>query len=147
MASGIETEAEGGVKGAYQEARDIGADIADIASDLRDLAQKEVDLARTEVREQVMLLWRSVALGAMVAVETLLLLTFLLLGAMFALDIVLDLWAAALITAGFVAVLALINGIVAYLLLKRFHLVPRRTVKTIREDFEWGLNRLKSNVR
>lgn len=147
MTSGTGIDAEGAMKGAYQEARDIGGDIADIAADLRDLAQKEVQLARAEVREQITLLWQSVALGAMVAVNLLLLLTFLLLGAMFALDIVLDLWAAALITAGFVAILAATSGMVAYMLMRRFHLMPRRTMKTIREDVEWGLNRLKLNVR
>lgn len=35
----------------------------------------------------------------------------------------------------------------AYLRMKQFSLVPRRTVRTLREDIEWGRSRLRLSVK
>ncbi len=135
------------LKRGREEARELGAEVADIVADLRTLGQKEAQLAQAEIREQLMRSVRGLAAGATAAILGLLLLTFLSLTVMFALWVVLPMWASALIVSLGLAALAAIGGALAYAQIKRITVVPKRTVNSIREDLEWARSQMRSSAR
>jgi uncharacterized membrane protein YqjE len=128
-----------------QEMVGIGRDLADISKDIRVLAQQEMQRARAEMRQQLQFSSRALALGAIAGVFGFFTLAFLSLTVMFALDLVLPRWAAALATTGLLAVLAISAGFIAYQQFRRIRLMPQRTLKSVKEDIEWARNQWNSN--
>lgn len=113
-----------------------------IADDTTTLFRKEVQLAREEIVEAITSRLKAVAAVAAAAALALVSIVFLGIGAVAALNRSLDAWAAAVIVGGAFLVLA---G-AGVLLARRFSrpsLVPEETVRTIKEDVEWTLERLK----
>jgi hypothetical protein len=113
-----------------------------IAADAATLVRKEVELARHEIVEAVTA--RLVAAGALAAAAVLGLLglVFGALAAAAALDLVLPAWAAALIVAGGLLVLALAAAAGA-VRARRRPLSPEETKRTVREDLEWAKRQLR----
>jgi uncharacterized membrane protein YqjE len=128
------------------EAREIGSEIAGIADDLRQIFQTETELAKAEMRESVQAAVRGAIWSGVTAVLGILLLTFLALAGMFALDLVMPLWAAALVTAGVILVLAAIGGFMAMQRFKQVKVMPSKAIGHMREDLSWAKTQLKSSV-
>lgn len=130
---------------AQEEARGIGSTIARITSELRVLSEREMDLARAEMldtRDAA----KSVGMwGAVAAVFGLIALEFLALAGMLALAQVLELWAAALITAGVLLVIAAIGAFAARSAMSDVNLVPKHTIKSVQEDMRWARERVQRN--
>jgi hypothetical protein len=124
------------------EAREIGAEVGEIAGELRLLAMKEVELAQAEMMQQVQRAIRGLVLGLAAALLGVLMLTFLFLGLMFGLDTVLPLWTAALITAGLLLLLVGAAAWFAMSQVKQIYLVPRRFMRSVREDMTWLRSRM-----
>jgi xanthine/uracil permease len=118
--------------------RSIGALFSDLARETSLLLRQEVALAKAEIAEKASQAGMGVgmlAAGGFVAFAGLL---YLLAAAMLALGKVVDLWLAALIVG--VVVMA-IGGILAYVGMNKFksdNLVPRRTIRTLKDDTEWA---------
>jgi uncharacterized membrane protein YqjE len=128
-----------------QEVRGISRDVAEIAKDLRVLAQQEMQLAKAEMGEQLRLFSRALVWGMIAATFGFLMLPFLSLAAMFALALVLPLWAAALATVGLLAILALGAGLIAYRQFRQVRLIPQRTMESVKEDVKWARSQWNSN--
>ena len=120
----------------YEGRESISGLVRGLGGDLTTLFSKEISLAKAELREaadEVKTAVASMAGGAAVAMAGL---VVLLQSAVFGLDLVLDLWLAALIV-GLVAV------VLGFILIKSAKhkvgpaaLVPERTVESIRKDKE-----------
>lgn len=129
------------------ELRGIREDVSGIVADVGELFAKELQLARAELQEQVGFS-RDIAIwGGVAAVAALLTLVFGALTLMFVLDLWMDTWAAALITAG---VLLALTGLAAMLLMskvKRLSIVPKRTVESVNEDVRWARSRMRFSAK
>ena len=128
-----------------QEMLGIGRDLADISKDIRVLAQQEMELAKAEMVQQLQLSSRALIWGVIVGIFGFFKLAFLSLTVMFALALVLPLWAAALATTALLAILAISAGFIAYRQFRRIHLIPHRTLKSVKEDVEWAHSQWNSN--
>jgi uncharacterized membrane protein YqjE len=128
------------------EVRDLAAEVAGIAEDLRGLVRSEVELARAETRQQVNLLVRSAIWGGLAAICATLGVIFLAITAMYALWVVLPLWLSALIVAAGLLLIAGIAGLMVRARIKQVSVIPKRTVKSLREDVAWAKSQLKSST-
>ena len=129
-----------------EEARAIGEEFAGIADDFRRLARSEVELAKAEMREQVALGVKVAMWGGIAALMSLVLLFFVFLSVMFALDTAMPLWAAALITTGLILAIAAFAGLMAYQRVKQLTVVPKKTMSSVKEDVQWAKDQLKSSA-
>lgn len=102
--------------------------------DMSTLIRQEVELARTETTEKVGEAGRSVTsmvIGGAIAYAGLL---FLLLAAVFALELIMDAWLAALIVGAVVAIVGFIMFRTAQSKLRPSHMKPERTIESLRDD-------------
>ena len=119
------------------EERSLGDLFSELASETSTLVRQEVALAQTELTQKAVSVGKNVGflvVGGAVGYAAVL---ALLAAAIIGLAIFVPAWAAALIV-------AVIVGIVAFLLissalksLKQTELTPRETVKSLKEDAEW----------
>jgi hypothetical protein len=126
---------------------DIGSVVGDLMADFGVLARKEVELAQAEMGESVGHLKGAAVFGVATAVLALLMLAFAAVTGMVALDLVMPLWLAALITAGALGALTLLAGLVMYGQVKRISIAPKRAMRSVQEDVEWARNQLNWNAR
>jgi hypothetical protein len=117
--------------------RSIAAVFQDVLRDLQELVRAEVRLARAELRQEVRTFGSSIRLLALGGLAALFALHFLLFAAVYALATFLQLWVAALIVAGAVALVAGVFGWLGMKRLRSVHSVPPRTASTIKESVEW----------
>lgn len=126
------------------EAQGIGALVSGVVSDLQDLFRAEIKLAKTELKEDAQATGK--AAGAMVGggVIGLLGFVFLLLAVMYALALVLPMWASALIVAVVLFVVA--AGLVMWgkKELSAAKLGPQQTIATLKEDQQWARQQISS---
>jgi hypothetical protein len=127
-----------------QETREVRGEVSDIGVELRKLLALELELAQAETNESVKVMTRAIGFGAGAAFIGLIGLTFLFLTIMFALDTALELWLAALITTGLIALIAAILFLLARQHVRRFSPLPRRFIRTMKEDMEWAKTQLNS---
>lgn len=132
---------------ARDEARSLGMAAAEITQELRALLMKEADLAQAELADSTAAARRASMYGGFAAIVGMLVLGFLALTLMFALDIVMPLWLAALITAGVLIIIAGIAALMARRQLNDFTVTPRRTLRSLREDIQWASAQIKQNAR
>lgn len=110
--------------------------VAAAVASATDLVRDEIELARLELKRDLKAQMRSSIWLVVGVVFALMVLALLLVAVAFALATVLPGWGAALIVAGFAAIVATITGIVGYVTIVRKPLdVTRRTLK---EDLEWA---------
>lgn len=126
---------------------DLRHDLTDILVDLRVLAEKETALARAEMRESAQAAAQSAMFAGAGVYLAVLMGVFLALAGMFALDLVLPLWAAALIVGGVLLALAAIALLLARSRMQQITVVPSRAMSSVREDLEWARHQLTSSVR
>jgi hypothetical protein len=105
----------------------------------------EADLARAEVIEARQHATRGAAMGTGAGVMGFFAALFACLTLMFVLDTFMPLWLAALITTAVVAALAALLGAMARQEFKRFSPVPRRFMKSMKEDIQWAKAQTRSS--
>ena len=141
--------ADGGLGEAWgrtqAEARAIGETIARITSELRVLSEREVELARAEMMDtrdaaKSVGMW-----GAVAAIFAFITIEFLAVAGMLALMLVVEAWAAALIVAGVLLVIAVIGAVMARSAMGDLNLVPTHTIKSVQEDMRWAREHVRRN--
>jgi hypothetical protein len=115
--------------------RSVFALIADVPTQVAELVQREIDLIKTEMITKL----KALGAGVGILVGALVVLGFmvgvLLTAAVLALSLVLPGWAAALIVAGFLLIVAALLGLVGYRVLKRgIPPVPTESIDSIKRD-------------
>lgn len=128
------------------ELRDISEELAGIAADMRNITRTEVELAKTELREQFSLLKTAAVWGGVGALMALVSIIFGFTALMFALDEVMPLWAAALVTFGAVLLLTAIAGGIAFGAVKKITVVPTKTISSVKEDVRWAGTQVRSSM-
>jgi uncharacterized membrane protein YqjE len=135
------------LKRGEEEARELGHNVADIAAEIRLLAAQEAELGMAEMKEQANYAVRGGIMGAVAFLMLNLVLVFLGLAILFALETALPFWAAALITAGIYLLVAAILGMVAMSFIKKVSFQPKRMINSLKEDVQWAKNLMTSNAR
>jgi hypothetical protein len=106
-----------------------------------------VELAHAEIEESVSHSRNAAIFGGLTAITSMLTLVFGALTMMFALDLAVPLWAAALITMGTLAAVTLLAALVMRAQIKGISLMPKRTIESVNEDVRWLRNQLKFSAR
>lgn len=125
------------------EARFIGSAVAEVSDELRLLIRREGELASAEVADTVSAARQVGMWGVAGALFGLMTLLFVGLGMMYGLSLVLELWAAALITAAVFALGALVAFLLARRSLADANPIPKRTIESIQEDMKWAREQMK----
>jgi hypothetical protein len=123
--------------------RSIAALLSDLARDTSFLIRQEMALAKAEIAKAVANLGTGVGLlvaGALVAFVGLI---FLCLAAVYALTLVLPNWAAALIVGGVVLALGVGLALIGKRTLSGDKLMPRRTLRSLKDDAEWAKEQVR----
>ena len=116
----------------------LGDLVSRLAEQASELARHEMRLAQLEVQSKARVATRGVAMiaaGALVAYAGLIALVFALI---WALDIKLPLWAAALITGLLVAAAGAALAWIGWDRLRADGVIPRKTVETMKENARWA---------
>jgi uncharacterized membrane protein YqjE len=117
--------------------------LQDIVRNIQEIVRSEVRLAKTEIRQEAAKVKPAGVLIASGALTGLFAVLFLLLMIVYALSLVMPSWAAALIVAIALAIVAggtLSSGIKRF---KQIHATPERTVETLKENVEWAKQQTK----
>jgi uncharacterized membrane protein YqjE len=125
------------------EERSFSDVMQDILRTVQEIVRSEVRLAKTEMQEEAGKAKSSAVLlggGALTAIYAIL---FLLLTIVYGLALVMPNWAAALIVAAALAVIATIMLTAGRTRFKQIHPIPERTVETIKENVEWAKQQAK----
>ena len=130
---------------AQAEARGIGETIGRITAELRVLSQREMDLARAEMLDTKDAATSAGIWGGVAIVFALVMLNFLALAGMLALMLVLEPWAAALVTAGVLLVIVAIAAFMARNALREVSVVPSRAIRSVQEDVRWAREHVQRN--
>ncbi len=123
------------------ENQSVGELLGRVTTDLSTLMRQEVELAKVELKEEATKAGKASGMLAGAGAVGYLVLVFLALALMFALDAVMPTGWAALITA---VVLGIIAGVLFVMGKKRMKQVnpkPEQTVETLKEDVQWAKNR------
>jgi uncharacterized membrane protein YqjE len=114
-----------------------------IIHNVQDIVRSEVRLAKTEIREEAIKAKASLLLLGAGAVTGLFAILFLLLMIVSALALIVPNWAAALIVAVALAVVAgvmLAGGVKSF---QKLHPTPELTVESIKENIQWAKQQTK----
>ncbi len=123
--------------------RSIGELFSELANETGTLIRQEIALAKVELNQKANSVGRNVGyllLGGAVAYASLL---ALLATIIMALANVMPWWAAALVVAVVVGVIAAVLVSKALTALKQTNLAPRQTVETLKEDAQWAKQQMK----
>ncbi len=128
--------------------KSLGELFASLSKGLSALIRQEVQLAKTELAEKAGAFARNIGLGAaLLGVAAFLGIAaffVLLLAAIYALSLVLQPWAAALVVAGVLLVIAAIAAVIGLKSLKKAKApVPQKTIETLKETPQWLKNQVK----
>jgi len=123
--------------------RSIGEILKDIAAGVQDIVRFEIKLAKIELADTARRLRSSSALLAGAAVLGFFAIGFVLLAALFALEIALPAWLAALILGALLAAGAWIGMAAGWERLKKIQ-APHKTMQTVREDLQWMKEQARS---
>jgi uncharacterized membrane protein YqjE len=123
------------------EDRSVGDLLGRVTGDLSTLMRQEVELAKVEIKEEATKAGKASGMLVGAGAVGYLVLVFLSLALMFALDQVMPIGWAAVITA---VVLGIVAAVLFVLGRKQFQQVnpkPEQTVETLKEDVQWAKNR------
>jgi cytochrome c biogenesis protein CcdA len=122
--------------------RSIGVVLQDIVRNIQDIVRFEVRLAKTELREEVAKARSASALVTIGVLAGIFSIFFLLMTAVYALTLVVPNWAAALLVATGIAIVA---GVTLGAGLKQFKSVygAPKTVASLKENVEWAKQQIK----
>ena len=128
---------------AIENERSISDVVQDIIRNIQEMLRSEVRLAKTEIRDEAVKAKVGGILVSGGAVSAFFALFFLLLMTVYVLTRVVPDWAAALIVAVFMGVVAGVMLGAGVKRLKQVHPTPERTVENIKENVEWVKQRTK----
>lgn len=126
-----------------QDTRSVGELLGDLTREIGALVRDEVTLAKSELTQKATEAGKHIGGIAVGGVLTLVGLTAVQYAAIVALDLILPLWAAALIVGVIVIAIGgslVMKGISA---LKNQDLTPRQTIETLKEDAQWAKQQVK----
>lgn len=123
--------------------RSISVVLQDIVRNIQDIVRSEVRLAKTEVREELAKTRSASLLVALGAVSGLFSVLFLLLTAVYTLNLVMPAWAAALCVAAGVGILAVSTIMVGVKRFKTINAAAPKTVASIKENVGWAKQQVK----
>lgn len=123
------------------EGRSVGELLSEVTGDLSKLMRQEVALAKVELKEEAAKAGKASGLLGGAGAVGYLVLVFLSLALMFALDEVMPMGWAALLTAVILGIVAAILFVVGRNKLKQVNPKPEQTVETLKEDVQWAKNR------
>jgi Putative Actinobacterial Holin-X, holin superfamily III len=123
--------------------RSIGSLFADLARDTSMLIRQEVALAKAEIAKGIAEIGTGAGMVVAGGLVALIGLVFLLLAAVLALSKVVEPWLAALIVGVVVVALGAVLALVGKSKLKTDSLVPRRTLRTLKDDAEWAKEQVR----
>ena len=123
--------------------RSLSDILQDAIRNVQEIVRSEVRLAKTEIRDEAAKAKSSTLLLGAGAVTAVLAVLFLLFAGVYALALVIPMWAASLITGATLAVVASIVLAGGMKRFKQLHLTPERTVKTLKENVEWAKQQAK----
>lgn len=117
--------------------RSFGVVLQDIASNIQEIVRAEVRLAKSELREELLRVRSAGLLVGIGVAAAFFSMMFLLFGAMYALQLLMPAWGAALTVA---VVVAIIAGVTLSMGVKRFKTIEAapRTVAQLKETIEWA---------
>ena len=118
--------------------RSLGDIVSDISSGLSDLVRQELDLAKAELKEEAGRAGKGVGMLGGAGLAAHMLLVFLSLTAVFALDLALPLWLAALIVTAVWGAVAAVLALTGRAALKKSHPELPKTQQTLKEDAQWA---------
>jgi len=122
---------------AGDESRSLGALLKDIAGNLQEIVRAEVRLARAEISEQFAKARRGLMFLLVGAVLALMAGIVLLFAFVYALALVVPQWAAALIVAAVVAILAAVMVSAGAKQMRDVQVAPVKTSENIKETVQW----------
>jgi uncharacterized membrane protein YqjE len=123
------------------EGRSVGDLLGKVTTDLSTLLRQEVDLAKVEIKEEATKAGKASGMLAGAGAVGYLVLVFLSLALMFALDAAMPIGWAALITAVVLGIVAAVLFVLGRKRLQQVNPKPEQTVETLKEDVQWAKNR------
>jgi uncharacterized membrane protein YqjE len=123
------------------EGRSVGDLLGEVSGDLTKLLRQEVALAKVELKEEATKAGKAGGLLAGAVACGYLVLVFLALALVFALDNVMDIGWAALLTAVLLGIIAAVLFVIGRNRLKQVNPTPEQTIETLKEDVQWAKNR------
>lgn len=123
------------------EGKSVGDLLGEVTGDLSKLMRQEVALAKVEMKEEAVKAGKASGLLGGAGAVGYLVLVFLSLALMFALDNVMGIGWAALLTAVLLGIVAAILFVTGRNKLKQVNPKPEQTVETLKEDVQWAKNR------
>lgn len=131
------------VNGAASDERSLGEILRDIGNNIQQIVRSEIRLAKIELTDTLRRVQASSVMLIGGAVLGFFALGFLFLAAMFALELVLGAWLAALIVS---AILFIGAGLGLSIGRERLRTVqaPEKTMQTVKEDLQWTKEQIRS---
>jgi uncharacterized membrane protein YqjE len=123
------------------EDRSVGDLLGKVTTDLSTLMRKEVELAKVEIKEEATKAGKASGMLAGAGAVGYLVLVFLGLALMFALDSFMPIGWAALITAVLLGIVAAVLFVLGKKQFAQVNPKPEQTVETLKEDVQWAKNR------
>jgi uncharacterized membrane protein YqjE len=123
------------------ENQSVGELLGKVTTDLSTLMRQEVELAKVEIKEEATKAGKASGMLAGAGAIGYLVLVFLALALMFALDAVMPTGWAALITAAVLGIVAAVLFVMGRKKLQQVNPKPEQTVETLKEDVQWAKNR------
>jgi uncharacterized membrane protein YqjE len=125
----------------YVEGRSVGDLLGEVTGDLSKLMRQEVALAKVEMKEEAAKAGKASGLLGGAGLVGYLVLVFLSLALMFALDNVMGIGWAAVLTAVILGIISAVLFVVGRNKFKQVNAIPEQTVETLKEDVQWAKNR------
>jgi uncharacterized membrane protein YqjE len=123
------------------EGRSVGDLLGEVTGDLSKLMRQEVALAKVEMKEEAAKAGKASGLLVGAGLVGYLVLVFLSLALMFALDNVMGIGWAAVITAVILGIISAVLFVLGRDKFKQVNPKPVQTVETLKEDVQWAKNR------
>ena len=123
------------------EGRSVGDLLGEVTGDLSKLMRQEVALAKVELKEEAAKAGKAGGLLGGAGAVGYLVLVFLSLALMFALDNAMGIGWAALLTAVLLGIVAALLFVIGRNRFKQINPTPEQTVETLKEDVQWAKNR------